>query len=92
MIVSRNNNLDKKKFKLSPQAILIWNDLHRKVPDNIISTLPKEKLFIVRPSKNSLINRYLPMDLIRTDAILNLDDDVRISNSDYTLGFRQVLD
>ena len=31
------------------------------------------------------------MDLIRTDAIVNLDDDVRISNSDYALGFRQDL-
>ena len=62
-----------------------------KVPDNIISTLPKEKLFIVRPSKNSLQNRYLPLDLIRTDAVVILDDDVRISNPDFTLGFRQDL-
>ena len=74
----------------SLKAILIWNDLQGKVPDSIISTLPKEKLFIVRPH-NSLQNRYLPMDLIRTDAIVNLDDDVRISNSDYALGFRQDL-
>ena len=73
------------------KAILIWNDLQGKVPDSIISTLPKEKLFIVRPGNNSLQNRYLPMDLIRTDAIVNLDDDVRISNSDYALGFRQDL-
>ena len=58
------------------------------MPDNVVSTLPTEKLFIVRPRNNSLQNRYLPMDLIRTDAILNLDDDVRISNSDYAWGFR----
>ena len=71
------------------QVILIWNDLEGEVPKNITEALPKEKLFIVRPSKNSLQNRYLPMDIIRTDAILNLDDDVRISNSDYASGFRQ---
>ena len=71
------------------QVILIWNDLEGEVPKNIKEALPKEKLFIVRPSKNSLQNRYLPMDIIRTDAILNLDDDVRISNSDYASGFRQ---
>ena len=46
-------------------------------------------LFIVRPSKNSLQNRYLPMDLIQTDCTVILDDDVRISNLDYSLGFRQ---
>ena len=71
------------------QVILIWNDLEEEVPENIRSALPKEKLFIVQPTKNSLQNRYLPMDIIRTDAILNLDDDVRISNSDYASGFRQ---
>ena len=73
------------------QVILIWNDLEGEVPKNITEALPKEKLFIVRPSKNSLQNRYLPMDIIRTDAILNLDDDVRISNSDYASGFREGL-
>ena len=71
------------------QVILIWNDLEGDVPKDITTALPKEKLFIVRPEKNSLQNRYLPMDIIRTDAILNLDDDVRISNSDYASGFRQ---
>ena len=71
------------------QVILIWNDLEGEVPKNIKEVLPKEKLFIVQPSKNSLQNRYLPMDIFRTDAILNLDDDVRISNSDYASGFRQ---
>ena len=70
------------------QVILIWNDLEEEVPENIRSALPKEKLFIVQPTKNSLQNRYLPMDIIRTDAILNLDDDVRISNSNYASGFR----
>ena len=73
------------------KAILIWNDIGAKVPDSIIASLPKEKLFIVRPRNNSLQNRYLPMDIIRTDAILNLDDDIRVSNADYTLGFRKEL-
>jgi alpha-1,4-N-acetylglucosaminyltransferase EXTL3 len=41
----------------------------------------------VRPEKNSLQNRFLPFDLIRTDAVTVMDDDVKISGKDLTFGF-----
>ena len=75
----------------SHKVILIWNDLKEEVPPSIQNALPKGMLFIVRPSINSLQNRYLPMDLIQTDCVVVLDDDIRLSNSDFSKGFRQDL-
>ena len=66
----------------------MWNDINGSVPENFTQVLPEDKLLIVRPETNSLQNRFLPLDLIRTDAVLTVDDDVRISNYDYTLAFR----
>ena len=66
----------------------MWNDVNGSVSENLTQVLPEGKLLIVRPKANSLQNRFLPLDLIRTDAVLTLDDDVRISNYDYSLAFR----
>ena len=66
----------------------MWNDINGSVPENFTQGLLEDRLFIVRPKTNSLQNRFLPLDLIRTDAVLTLDDDVRISNYDFTLAFR----
>ena len=66
----------------------MWNDINGSVPVNFTHVLPEDELLIVRPETNSLQNRFLPLDLIRTDAVLTVDDDVRISNYDYTLAFR----
>ena len=71
------------------QVIIVWNDITAKVPEHIIRALPKEQLFLVRPKHNSLQNVFLPMDLIRTDAVLTMDDDVRVSNFDLNYAFRQ---
>ena len=72
------------------QVIVLWNDVNGSVPENLTQVLPEDKLLVVRPRSNSLQNRLLPLDLIRTDAVLTLDDDVRISNYDYTLAFRWI--
>ena len=69
----------------------MWNDINGSVPENFTHVLPEDKLLMVRPETNSLQNRFLPLDLIRTDAVLTVDDDVRISNYDYTLAFRWII-
>ena len=66
----------------------MWNDETVGVPEYITRSLSKDKTFIVRPMNNSLQNSFLPMDLIRTDAVLTIDDDVRISNFDLQYAFR----
>lgn len=71
------------------QVIIVWNDVTAQVPEDLTRALPKDKLFIMRPKQNSLQNFFLPMDLIRTDAVLTMDDDVRVSNFDLNYAFRQ---
>ncbi len=46
------------------------------------------ELYFVWPEKNSLQNRFLPHDLIRTEAVVILDEDIRVSSYDIGLGFR----
>ncbi|VDI31064.1 alpha-1,4-N-acetylglucosaminyltransferase EXTL3 [Mytilus galloprovincialis] len=43
---------------------------------------------LIRPSRNSLNNRFLPYDIIQTDAILSLDDDCIMKHDDILLAFR----
>ena len=40
------------------------------------------------PTKNSVNNRFIPNDVIETDAILSLDDDIKLSKEDILFGFR----
>lgn len=54
------------------RIVLIWNNPF----DDFPGSVPKD-VIVVRSSKNSLNNRWLgALPYIRTDAILNLDDDV----------------
>ena len=43
---------------------------------------------VIRPARNSLNNRFLPFDIIETDAILSLDDDISFRPEDLVFGFR----
>lgn len=37
---------------------------------------------------NSLNNRFLPLDIIETECVLHLDDDVRLRHDEMILAFR----
>ncbi|KAI6192332.1 Exostosin-like 3 [Aphelenchoides bicaudatus] len=69
------------------RIILIWNDYNRSLPDNLI---PKMKVptFVVNASRNSLNNRFLPFDLIHTEAVLNMDDDFNTDPETIEFSFR----
>ena len=43
---------------------------------------------IVIAPRNSLNNRFLPLSNIETEAVLSLDDDIRLSKEETELGFR----
>ncbi|VDO06460.1 unnamed protein product [Rodentolepis nana] len=58
-----------------PSESLLWPRLH--VP-----------IQVVKSEKNSLNNRFLPYDVIKTEAILMLDDDVTLRHDEIILGFR----
>ena len=54
---------------------LRWPRLH--VPLHVVST-----------ARNSLNNRFLPLALIETEAVLSLDDDVHLTHAEIILAFR----
>ena len=43
---------------------------------------------VVKVAKNSLNNRFIPYDVIETDAIFSIDDDVEMRHDEILLGFR----
>lgn len=45
-------------------------------------------LQVVRTEKNSLNNRFLPWDVVETEAILSIDDDAHLRHDEIMFGFR----
>jgi alpha-1,4-N-acetylglucosaminyltransferase EXTL3 len=43
---------------------------------------------VIKSEKNSLNNRFLPYEHIKTDAVLSLDDDMYLRADEIVLGFR----
>lgn len=43
---------------------------------------------VVKMTKNSLNNRFLPFDMIRTEAVLSLDDDTHLRHEEIDFAFR----
>ena len=43
---------------------------------------------MIRTEKNSLNNRFIPYDVIETEAILSMDDDVDLTRDQIVFGFR----
>jgi hypothetical protein len=50
--------------------------------------ISSKRLHIIKSRKNSLTNRFLPFDLIKTDAILSLDDDTQLRPDEIVFSFR----
>lgn len=68
------------------KVIVVWNNVHRE-PPNIWPSLHVPVEF-VRVAENSLNNRFIPWDLIETEAVLSLDDDIDLMQQDIILAFR----
>ncbi|KAI4802222.1 hypothetical protein KUCAC02_020074 [Chaenocephalus aceratus] len=45
-------------------------------------------IVVVRTEKNSLNNRFLPWDVVETEAILSIDDDAHLRHDEIMFGFR----
>ncbi|XP_046392501.1 exostosin-3 [Ischnura elegans] len=45
-------------------------------------------IHVVKASRNSLNNRFLPFDAIETEAILSVDDDAHLRHDEIMFGFR----
>lgn len=77
-----------KDLKFLDRVLVVWNDIQRAPPS--LKWWPKLQvpLFILNGTHNSLNNRFLPYDLIRTNAIFNMDDDFEATNEDIEFMFR----
>jgi hypothetical protein len=45
------------------------------------------QVFIVKPPRNSLNNRFIPYKEIRTDCVFSIDDDFSVNQTALELGF-----
>ena len=75
------------------RVVVVWNDLGR--DPETVDELRDVKLdgaasvVVVRPHANSLNNRLVPYDVIRTECVMQLDDDTRYLTTDQIRhGFR----
>jgi len=72
--------------------IIVWNEIETEPSNSFVQKfnlyLSAQRIRIVKSSKNSLNNRFLPYSLIKTDAILSLDDDVMLRADEIMLAFR----
>ncbi|XP_059088655.1 exostosin-3-like isoform X1 [Tigriopus californicus] len=74
------------------KVIIIWNDPSGKPYFEMLNTLRvaiNAKVQFIFPPKNSLHNRYLPLDSIQTRSIFLFDDDTRrLDGTALLKGFR----
>ncbi|KAK3088375.1 hypothetical protein FSP39_018427 [Pinctada imbricata] len=69
------------------KIIVVWNN---PAPPSTILELPEigVPIKVLKMSKNSLNNRFLPFDVIETEAVLSIDDDVYLRHEEIVFAFR----
>ena len=69
------------------KIVIVWNA--NRMPENRVKwpNLGVE-IVVVKAEKNSLNNRFRPYDVIETEAILSMDDDVHLRHDEIVFGFR----
>jgi len=65
-------------------VVIVWNDMGNGSVADLSLTNIGVPIHVVNSSINSLNNRFLPYDIIETDAVATMDDDVR-GMSPYTI-------
>lgn len=69
------------------KVIVVWNSPKPPLEDLRWPDIGVE-VAVVRGQKNSLNNRFLPFDIIETEAILSVDDDAHLRHDEILFGFR----
>lgn len=70
------------------KVIVVWNNNVRLPSEDLRWPDIGVEVHVIRTSKNSLNNRFLPYDAIQTEAILSLDDDAHLRHDEIMFGFR----
>lgn len=69
------------------KVVVVWNSPKPPLEDLRWPDIGVE-INVVRGAKNSLNNRFLPFDVIETEAILSVDDDAHLRHDEILFGFR----
>ncbi|XP_064652243.1 exostosin-like 3 [Lineus longissimus] len=69
------------------KVIVVWNSPGLPAEDLQWPDIGVE-IHVVRTKKNSLNNRFLPYEVIETEAILSVDDDAHLRHDEIMFGFR----
>lgn len=69
------------------KVVVVWNSPKPPLEDLRWPDIGVE-VNVVRAPKNSLNNRFLPFDVIETEAILSVDDDAHLRHDEILFGFR----
>lgn len=70
------------------KIIIVWNSVANPPKAELVWPDVGAPIEIVKVSRNSLNNRFIPYDKIETDAILTLDDDTPLRPDEIVLAFR----
>lgn len=69
------------------KVVVVWNSPKAPLEDLRWPEIGVE-VTVVRAPKNSLNNRFLPFDVIETEAVLSVDDDAHLRHDEILFGFR----
>ncbi|CAD5212457.1 unnamed protein product [Bursaphelenchus okinawaensis] len=71
------------------KVIVVWNNIDRS-PESLIWPKLHCPIVFVKPKQNSLNNRFMPLDEIKTEAVLMLDDDIELKQHEIIFAFKSV--
>ncbi|XP_042156465.1 exostosin-like 3 [Oncorhynchus tshawytscha] len=69
------------------KVVVVWNS-PKPPSDDLLWPDIGLPIVVVRTEKNSLNNRFLPWDVVETEAILSIDDDAHLRHDEIMFGFR----
>ena len=73
------------------QYIIIWNDINTSPNKENYEAVDMHgvPVHVIKVSENTLINRFRPWDIIETEGVLIIDDDIRqLTPAQFEWGFR----
>ncbi|XP_014675040.1 PREDICTED: exostosin-3-like [Priapulus caudatus] len=69
------------------KVIVVWNS-EKPPPEDLRWPEIGVPIHVIKTNRNSLNNRFLPYDVIETEAILSMDDDTHLRHDEIMFAFR----
>ena len=69
------------------KVVIVWNSPQPPSIDIIWPDIGVD-IVVIKSERNSLNNRFIPFDEIKTEAILSIDDDTNLRHDEIIFAFR----